>query len=669
MDRDVSWQRFFPIFTSKAVQFLKIDRSKARFVMSIHSCRALYRSIVSGLCAFCFCTSAGGQMQPGAGRTPNQPLLPPDYTNVDLMSVQGVKVSDCDRARGLLVTILDERKAKLDHQAVVKIHDERKNTTTWLTTSHESQLLFCAESGTYDLEASAVGYSAERKDLQITPTDQSPQIEIILHKDPLAVDLSDSDATIPSRLRKDVKRAVLALKSAKYKEAEKRLDKVYRIAPSSMQVNFLYGYLFVQLNNLPKAEGFLGRTAALDPRRVETLTLLGRVQLQLKEDDQAQKTLEQAVVDDSNYWIAHNLLADAYLRHKEYERSREQAELAINKGQAAGNVAQLVLGQALANLGHDQEGIQALKTYLQSNPNSSVASAVRDLITELEERDSRAGGATELATKPDLALEASVPSLSESSWGPPGVDDAKPPVVPGVPCPYEKVLDGTGEREKQLVDNIARFAAVEDMVHQELDKTGNPISKETVKFNYVASIKEDPSRSPEVEEYRGLRYGPVDLPGNIATNGFATLALIFLPEVRGDYQMSCEGVGDWHGQTVWLMHFQQREDKPSRFAGFVSSGQTYPMRLKGRAWIATDNLQIVRIESDLVSPVPHMAVIHQIAEYGPVHFDKTNTDLWLPQHVDIFMEMNRHYYHRQHSFDHFMLFAVDSEDKGPLKKR
>jgi tetratricopeptide (TPR) repeat protein len=639
--------------------------------MASHTYGDLYRSLLSGLCVFyfCFCTSAGGQSQPGTGGIQRQPPSPPDYTNADLMRVLGVKASDCDQARSLLVTILDDRKAKLDRQAVVKIHDEERNTTMWLTTSRGSQLLFCIEPGTYDLEASAVGYLTERQDFPITPSAQNPQLEIILHKDPSAVDLGDSDATIPSNLRKDAKRAVLALRSANYKEAEKRLDKVYKVAPSSVRVNFLYGYLFVQLNDLGKAEGFLGRAAALDPRRVQTLTLLGRVQLQLEEDDQAQKTLEQAVVDDPNYWSAHNLLADAYLRHKEYERAREQAQLAIDEGQAAGNVAQLILGQALANLGHDQEGIQALKMFLQTNPDNSVASAVRDLITKLEERDSHAGGATELVTKSDLALDASVPLLPESTWGPPGVDDAKPPVVPGVPCPYQQVLDGTGERVKQLVDDIDRFAAVEEMVHQDLDKTGNPVSRETRKFNYVASIKDDPPGSPHIDEYRDLRYGPANLPGNIATEGFAALALIFLPDVRIDFQTSCEGVGDWHGQTAWLMHFRQREDKPSRFADYRSGKQSYPIKLKGRAWIATNTLQIVHIESDLVSPVPHMAVIHQMAEYGPVHFNKTNIDLWLPQHVDIYMEMNRHYYHRQHSFDHFMLFAVDSEDKGPLKKR
>jgi len=630
--------------------------------MSFHHYGNPYRSLLTGLCFFhvCFCISAGGQTSPAAGMGTG---------NVDLMRMNGVRVNDCGQRKGLIVSVLNENRKPLDRQAVVKIHDQTRNTTTWLTTSDDSQLLFCGvEFGKYDLEASAVGYLAERKDLEITPTLQSPQTEIILHKDPSAVDLSDSDASIPSSVRKDATRAVLALKSANYKEAEKRLDKVYKVAPSSAHANFLYGYLFVQLNDLEKAEGYLSRAAALDPRRVQTLSLLGRVQLQLNEEDQAQKTLEQAVVDDSNYWIAHNLLADAYLRHKQYEKAREQAQLAINEGQAADNGAQLVLGQALANLGHDQEGIQALKTFLQTNPNNSAAPGVRDLIAKLEKRDSNPGGSLELTTTSDLALAASAVSLPESTWGPPGVDDAKPPVAPGVPCPYQEILDATGERVKQLVDNIAKFAAVEDMVHQQLDKTGNPISRETRKFNYVASIKDDPPGSLDVEEYRDLRYGIADLPDHIVTTGFVTLALIFLPDVRVNFAMSCEGLGNWHGQTAWLMHFQQRDDKPSHFADYVTGGRRYPMKLKGRAWIASDNLQIVRIESDLVSPLPRFTVSHQIAEYGPVHFNKVNADLWLPQHVDIFMEMNRHYYHRQHSFDHFMLFAVDSEDKGPLTK-
>jgi tetratricopeptide (TPR) repeat protein len=591
--------------------------------------------------------------------------------NVDLMRMGGVQVNDCGagQARALIVTVLDERRAKLDRQAVVKLHDQAKDTTTWQT-SDESQLTFCVvDLGGYEIEATAVGYLAEHKDLQITPTVQSPQVEIILHKDPSAVDLSDSDDTIPANVRKDAKRAVLSLRSANYKDAQKRLDKVYQAAPSSAQTNFLFGYLFVQLNDLGKAEEFLGRSAKLDPRRVQTLSLLGRVQLHRKEDDAAEKTLEQAVADDSNYWVAHNLLADVYLRHKEYEKAQQQAQLAMNEGQKAGNVAQLVLGQALVHLGQEKEGIQALETFLEANPKNPAALAVRTLIAEIEKHNSSPVVAVESAPVADLTLAASVPSLPENAWGPPGVDDTKPPVAPGVPCPYQEVLDASGERVKQLVDNLAKFAAVEDLVHQQLDKTGNPISKETRKFNYVASIKENRPGFLETEEFRDLKYGLTDLPDHIVTSGFVSLALIFHPDMRDNFQMTCEGLGDWHGQTAWLMHFQQRDDKPNRFADYLVGNERYPMKLKGRAWIRTDNLQIVRIESDLMIPLPRLTVQHQIAEYGAVHFTKKNVDLWLPQHVDIYMELNRHYYRRQHTFDHYMLFAVDAEDKSPLIKK
>jgi len=52
--------------------------------------------------------------------------------------------------------------------------------------------------------------------------------------------------------------------------------------------------------------------------------------------------------------------------------------------------------------------------------------------------------------------------------------------------------------------------------------------------------------------------------------------------MRDNFQMSCEGLGDWHGRATWIMHFRQREDKPSRFADYKVGADTYAMKLKGR---------------------------------------------------------------------------------------
>lgn len=575
----------------------------------------------------------------------------------------------CDEFSRLVVTVVnDDNNTKLDRQSVVKLHDLKRDITTWQTTSNDSQITFCnIDFGDYEIDTTAVGYITDHRQWHLAGTVQERKLRIVLHKDPTAVDLDASDDAIPPKLRKEAKRTVDELKSANLKDAQKRLNKLYQVAPSSPQINFLMGYLFVQLRDYGKAETYLTHATTLGPHRVQTFTLLGRVQLQRKEYDDARKTLEVAVQTDPTYWMAHNLLADAYLKNNEYEKAQEQARLAIDQGRGAGNVALLVLGEALANVGKDEEGIDALNRFVQTNPDNPAVPQVRSLITEIKNRDSGQGG-TAQSQSGDLTLAASVPSLPESAWGPPGVDDVKPPVSAGVVCPEKQVLEAAGMRVTQLVDNITKFAAVEDLVHEQLDKAGNPLTKETRKFNYVASITEDRPGFLETSEYRNLRYGITDLPDHIVDTGFVTLALIFHPDMRDNFQMTCEGLGQWHGQPAWLVHFRQRDDRPSRFADYVVGSQRYPMKLKGRAWIATDNLQIVRIESDLASPLPQLAVQHQIAEYGAVRFPSKSLELWLPQSVDIYLELNKHRYHRRHTFDHFMLFAVNSQDKATMIK-
>ena len=566
--------------------------------------------------------------------------------------------------RNLLLTVFSAKKTRLSRQAVVKLHDRKRDITTWLATTAESEVVFHdLDFGDYDVEISAVGYLTEHKELKVTGTLDSLKMEIILQPDPGAVELSAADDAIPAKQRKDANKVVHDLESANYKDAQKRLEKLYQQVSSSAQINFLYGYLFVQTHDTDKAEEYLGRAVKLDPRRVQALTLLGRVQLERQHYGDAQKTLEQAIEAKSDYWLAHSLLADAYLKSKDYEKARAQAEVAIGQGKAAASSAQLVLGQALVNQGKDAEGLQILNAYVQSNPTNPVVPQVKDIIAKVERRDAAAANGTI-----DIALAAGPPSLAMSAWGPPGVDDVTPAVAMGVSCPFDQVMKASGERTAQLVQDLTRFAAIENIVHEQLDKTGNPVTKEVRKFDYVASISEERPGYLETEEFRSEKYGIENLPDGIVTKGFVTLALIFHPAMRDNFEMNCEGLGDWHGQATWLVHFRQRDDKPSRFADYVAGSERYPMRLKGRAWIRANDFQIVRIESDLASRVPQLTVQHQIAEYGPVHFQQRDVELWLPQSVDIYMELNRHRYYRRHSFDHYMLFSVASEDKTAAPK-
>ena len=581
----------------------------------------------------------------------------------------------------LQLKILVGNKVRLDRQAVIKLYNKNTKDSLWQTTNDQAEAQFGDLTvAQYDIEVSAVGYLTAHKDFSVTSAIVTYNQEITLERDPAAIELNAPSSSMPPKARKETQRAVAALKSGNYKEAQKHLDAAYKLVPTSADVTFLLGYLEVQEKDLEHAESYLRKASELDTHNVQAFTLLGRISLQKGEYEAARTSLEQAVAADPEYWMAHNLLANVYLKQHEYQKAADQAKLAMEKGKGAGNSAQLILGEALGNLGKDQEAIQALKAYLQDTPASPSAQQVRDMIAELEQRESHpadAKVATTTTTKSPSPMASADPLLNEpdptvsiKTWEPMGVDDAKPYVAADVVCPSQKVIEATGARVKQLVDDVSQIAAIEDLVHERVDELGNPVTKETRKFNYVVSISEPQPGWLSTEEYRTDQTGFTSFPDQIGTQGFTALALVFHPVMRDNFQMTCEGLGEWKGQAVWLVHFRQRDDRPNRIHSYKVGETIYPVNLKGRAWITADKFQIVHMESDLVKSMPKIQLLteHQVVDYGPVMFQKKKTELWLPKSAQIYFDFRKHRYVRRHSFDHYMLFAVDANEKQGAPK-
>jgi tetratricopeptide (TPR) repeat protein len=573
----------------------------------------------------------------------------------------------------LVFTVFAERSSvHLDRQALLKLVNLNNQSATWQTTEDTSQGVFTnVPFGSYDVEISAVGYLSLHKELQVMNSLRPAEIDIVLHRDPEAIHFDAADAVLSPKARKATKRAVSALKSGNFKEAAKRLDEAYQLSPTSPDLNFLLGYLYFQRKDFTRAGSYLATATSLNPRNAQALMLLGRTGLERQDYPGARSALEQAVLADADNWLPHNLLADAYLHQENYDKARDEAQIAIAKGKNTASPAQLVLGQALLSLGQDEEGIRALNVFLQESPRHPMAGQVRTLIAEIQEHQSSLAPADSAATvtsrlsgvDPLAALPA--PGLSVRSWKPPGIDDRKPPLVPDVSCPTETVIEESGKRVQELVQDVARFAAVEDLFHQALDAFGIPVRTETRKFNYVASISEPQPGFLWVDEYRADKLSLAGYPDNIASTGFASLALVFHPDMRDNFEISCEGLGDWHGQASWLVRFRQREDRPNRMHSYKVGNQVHPVKLKGRAWITADKFQIVRIEAEMVSPMPEIQLLseHQVVEYGPVPFKKKNTTLWLPKSAEIYFDFRKRHYYRRHSFDHYMLYSVDSDEK------
>src|SRR3984957_8260209 len=452
----------------------------------------------------------------------------------------------------LIFTVFSERSTlHLDRQALLKLINLANQTATWQTTEDTSQGVFTnIPYGSYDVEASAVGYVSTHQELQVMNSLRPQQIDIVLHRDPAATNLDVANFIMSPKARKETQRAVSALKSEKYSEAQKHLDEAYKAAPEDANLNFLQGHLYFQRKDFVRAIAYLGTSTNLNPNNSQALTLLGRAGLERQDYPAARSALEQAVLADAENWLPHNLLADAYLREKNYDRARDEAEVAITKGKSAASPAELVLGQALLNLGHEKEGIRALNVFLEQAPRHPVSGQVRELIAQAERENARgntvqhddgeshdsAPTQAPSSTNPTARLSGVDPllalpetRLSVKSWQPPGIDEVKPSLATGVECPLDKVIDESGKRVQEFVDDLARFSAVEDIFHQALDEYGNPIRTETRKYNYVASISEPEPGFLSVDEYRADKLTLEGYPDQIASTGFAALALVFHP--------------------------------------------------------------------------------------------------------------------------------------------
>ncbi|HUA16776.1 MAG TPA: tetratricopeptide repeat protein [Verrucomicrobiae bacterium] len=571
----------------------------------------------------------------------------------------------------------EEKPARLDRSARFDLTNLGNHFGVFLIVpGHEDAVFTNTILGTYDVTVTAVGYLSAHQTISVLNA-VTQHVDVVLQRDPSAVILNEASGLMPGRAKKEAHRAVSSLKSGELDDAQRHLEAAYQLAPSNADLNFLLGYLHFVQRDYAKAGTYLGAAANLNPHSAQILTLLGRTNLVREDYPAARSALEQAVLADAEDWLPHDLLADVYLKQKEYGKARNEGQVAVAKGakygKDASGPAELVLGQALIALGQKEEGIQALETFLKDSPQNPMVYQVRALITRIKQSDpaSAAGGssaATEInASRADPLGAVPDPELSMETWRPPDIDDAKPTLDVGVTCPAAHVLAEAGKRVQELVLDVTRFTADENLFHQSLDAAGLSTGAETRKYNYVAAISSEPGKI-FIEEYRSDKGLKADDPDAISSTGFVMLALVFHPEMQGDFDFDCEGRGEWRGQPTWLVHFRQRPDRPNHMHGYMVGGQLFRVDLKGRAWISADTFQIVRMEADMVSPMHEIELLseHQTVEYGAVPFAKKNTTLWLPKDAEIYIDLRKHHYYRRDSFDHYMLFDVDAEQKDKL---
>ncbi len=265
-------------------------------------------------------------------------------------------------------------------------------------------------------------------------------------------------------------------------------------------------------------------------------------------------------------------------------------------------------------------------------------------------------------------------------WDPPRVDAPIASLSTTPACSLPEVLNQAGEHAEELVDHLQNFIAHEQVRY---DSTYVPESSNgfvgtgkirpgensggeslTAKFDYVVDFG-GKSGQFQVHEFRK------PLPGAnneylraILDKGLPALALIFRPAMQSDYEMRCEGSVQWDNQPAWVVDFQQKKGKRPRTVQMGTGTKAYPLRIKGRAWIAANSGQVMHLETNLVSPVPQIELEEYAfsVDYAPVKFQSKNVEIWLPQFAVAYRHNPERHMITEHSFSDFQLFSVQTQE-------
>ncbi len=245
------------------------------------------------------------------------------------------------------------------------------------------------------------------------------------------------------------------------------------------------------------------------------------------------------------------------------------------------------------------------------------------------------------------------------------IDQTIPLVRTDVACSLPQLLREVSTKVQELPANVHQFSARERIEHIEISRKGKPHRPRKTSFDYVAQINLTSSGSPSVEEFRTNTIENDYVEAGVVDTGTAMFALIFHRFYVEDFEVSCEGLTEVKSRPAWQLHFSQRPNRSNLFHVYRVENSYYPVKLKGRAWIAADNYEVLRLQTDLLEPVTqiHLQREHTDVEYGPVEFRKQHLRLWLPQIAEVFMDFRGHRYQRRHTFTKFRLFSVETGEK------
>lgn len=532
--------------------------------------------------------------------------------------------------------------------------------------------IFNSMEGSYKVEVRAAGYQVAHEDVAVFGSGATHCYITMRPDDGSAPQKASDKPRMPEVLgksRKELDLAFAALRDNKTEEANKHVEFALKHTKDNPEVQYVAALCALATNDLPRARQYLESAVTVYPEYYSAQMVLGGVLLQQGATEPAIAHLQKAVALDPNAWRAHRTLSEAYLRaNRDFDKAKFHAQRALELGKEKAVGAEITMALAEAASGERDAGRSRLERFLREQAVNAEAARARALLASpmfslRREAVPQPVSAIAPAPVPAASVLADVPK-GPIRHLPSAVDAMVPPVDPGVACSLPQVLQGAALRASEFTGALESFAATEIFLHDDLDENGAVRKSYNDSFQYLAALKWPRPDLMILTEVRSGGIPVYNLPVPYVTEGLPSIGLVFHAAHAPNFSFTCEGLGHWRGQPAWQVRFEQRPDRPAQIHDWSEKGQSYSVILKGRAWISTGAYHLLRVETDLVKPIPEvrLELHHMTIEYAAIKTSK-GKELWLPSYAEVFTRFRGRFFRQQHDFGDFVLFSVDSNEK------
>ena len=116
------------------------------------------------------------------------------------------------------------------------------------------------------------------------------------------------------------------------------------------------------------------------------------------------------------------------------------------------------------------------------------------------------------------------------------------------------------------------------------------------------------------------------------------------------------------GQRTLVLAFAQKPQSVLSPALFLYQGKTTPMFLQGVVWIDASDFRILRLRTDLLSPLPDVSLHRLTADihFVPTRIEEVPSVLWLPREVMVTSEVSGSTLREIHKYSEYRLFRSQS---------